>query len=110
MVLHGRAGGRGRLASEDRRLVAVGTGILILLLGWLLAGPYGLWQLYDVHRQRAQVTAQIEDSSRAVAELSQELEKLENDPAFLEQIARNRFGLVRPNEVVYDFSKTSRKK
>jgi len=41
--------------------------------------------------------------------LQGDIDKLLNDPEFLEEVARKEYNLLRKNEKVYDFSKTTEK-
>jgi cell division protein FtsB len=54
-----------------------------------------------------QETAQIEQH---INELQNEIDRLNNDPSYLEDIARKEYGLLKKNEKVYDFSKPISKK
>ncbi len=38
------------------------------------------------------------------AQLSKEIEQLQNDPAFLEEVARQKYKLLKKNEKVFEFT------
>ncbi len=62
-----------------------------------------IWQqisLSDKSRQIEQLQGEIEQANAQAEHLEQELENL-NDPEYLEKIAREKLGLVRPNERVF---------
>ena len=84
---------------------------LLLPAVLLVAGYYvvfgGEHSLLDVRRARADLAAAAieldrlrvaNDSLRAMAD------SLETDPAMLERLARERFGLIRDGEVLYRFA------
>ena len=84
---------------------------LLLPAVLLVAGYYvvfgGEHSLLDVRRARADLAAAAieldrlrvaNDSLRALAD------SLETDPAMLERLARERFGLIRDGEVLYRFA------
>ncbi|MBR5152587.1 MAG: septum formation initiator family protein [Clostridia bacterium] len=62
-----------------------------------------IWQQISLTRKGNQIDelqAEIEQATAQTEKLEQELENL-NDPAYLEKIAREKLGLVRPNERVF---------
>ncbi len=46
---------------------------------------------------------------KANKELQEEIDKLLGDPEYLEQVARKKYELLKPNEKVYDFTRKSKK-
>ncbi|MBQ2615037.1 MAG: septum formation initiator family protein [Clostridia bacterium] len=73
----------------------------------LLFGAYFcytmIWQQVALNRKSREIdalNAQIEEATRQTEQLEAELENL-NDPAYLEKVAREKLGLVRPNERVF---------
>jgi cell division protein FtsB len=82
--------------------------IALLLLG--VAFYYGVWggeySLFDLRRLDREKAAVREAIARAVIEvdsLRDLARRLENDPATIEAVARERFGMIRPGEVLYRF-------
>jgi cell division protein FtsB len=66
----------------------------------------GEYSVFDVrtmtHRQRA-AEAELLELEREVDSLEATEELLENDPATIEAVARERFGMVRDGELLYRF-------
>jgi cell division protein FtsB len=52
------------------------------------------------------VNAENADLRRNVARLRVQVDDLRTDPSAVERIARNELGLVRKNEIVFQFAKT----
>ena len=83
--------------------------ILPTLLG--LAAYYaffgGEYSLLELRHARAEIQAQEEELSvlrEEVVYLRARADSLENDPATLERLARERYGMIRPGEVLYLFN------
>ena len=89
------------------RLVLVAI-LLLLLVAASLVGDRGLIRLYQLHRTRAALTREIEQVSAANAALAEEVRALRTDPGRVEAIAREELGLVKPEEMVYEFPTTGR--
>jgi len=75
---------------------------------WILFSPgTGLLSLM---RHRAELgrlqekTAELEKENN---DLQKEIDRLQNDPGYLEKVARKEYGLLKKNERVFDFSKNA---
>jgi cell division protein FtsB len=69
----------------------------------LLLQPEGLPRLRTVQRELDQVRSENADMRRDVDRLRVEVRQLRDDPAAVERIARDELGLVRKDEVVFQF-------
>lgn len=84
------------------RLCAV---LFLLFFAWVLFSPgsglLAIWrkrqELHDLNQQNQQLEA-------SNAQLQQEIDKLQNDPAYLEEIARREHNLLKKNERVFEFA------
>jgi cell division protein FtsB len=86
-----------------RRILAA-TVAAAALYFTIFGGEYGLFALRRLERQRLQEAAAIEALRTEVAALRARQDSLENDPATLERIARERYGMVRSGERLYRFT------
>ncbi len=82
--------------------------LLLFLVATSLMGERGLIRLYQLHRTRAALTQEVEQLTAANAELEKEVRALRTDPDRVEAIAREELGLVKPEELVYEFPTTGR--
>jgi len=58
-------------------------------------------------KQLQQKTVELEKENSA---LQEEINRLQNDSEYLEEVARREYGLLRKNERVFDFSKDNSSK
>ena len=80
-----------------------GAGLLLLAAGLAV---YGGHQMLRVRAMRGEIAAMERDlvSLRArTTELSRTVERLRHDPAYVEKIAREELGYVRPDETILKF-------
>lgn len=70
----------------------------------VFGGEYGMFTVWRLERERdaeAEALAAVEAENEA---LRRYVEQLESDPATIERIARERFGMIRPGERLYRFA------
>lgn len=88
----------------QKRLFLTPLAIILFIMYFTVFGDRGLLRINHLHRdlddmQQSLKTLQVENEK-----LRGEIEALQSDRRYLESIARRDFGLVRSNEVVYQFS------
>jgi len=83
--------------------------LLLAAAGWvfytLLAGDHGYLRIRELESQRAHLDDEISQLETEVASVKQRLREATDDPYQLEKIARERYGLARPDETIYRFSR-----
>lgn len=96
-----------KLGQAERRVLRRAF-IAIVLLGvlFLLFAPGRGWFSYrSLKKELAQMEQEKERLAQENIELQKEIDKLQNDPAYLEEIARHKYGLVKEDEKIFDFSR-----
>jgi len=73
--------------------------ILICVILFIFLPSFTRWQ--DKRHQNLQYRQQIEQLKVKNRELAEEQRLLEEDPEYLEKVAREKMGLVREGEVIY---------
>jgi cell division protein FtsB len=71
----------------------------------LVLEPAGLPRLQALEKELTQVSDENADLRREIERLRVEVGELRDDPAAVERIARGELGMVRRNEVVFQFGK-----
>ncbi len=96
---------------QKRRFVkfAVIAGLAALLWVFFLpeSGILALIRQQSALHSRQQEVVKLE---RENGILQKEIKKLKDDPVYLEKIARKKYGLLKQNEQVYDFSRGNKHK
>ena len=87
---------------QGRRLLA---GAALALAGYyaVWGGEYTLLDLLRLRRDRTAAQAALADTRREVDSLRARAARLESDPATIERVARERFGMIRDGETLYRF-------
>jgi len=86
-----------------RRLPIVPVLLALLLLGFALFGDRGILRALQAGRQKAALQEEVRQLEAVNAELRREIESLRNDRRYLEAIARKELGMVKDDELVYQF-------
>ncbi len=91
---------------QENRLLKI---IIVLIVGafaWLLFAPgTGLYSLIKLRSKSSELELQTQALIKSNEELRAEIERLKHDQAYLEQVAREKYGLLKKNERVFDFSR-----
>lgn len=79
------------------------VGLAIGLLGYIfVAGEHGYLSLRKLAHQVRQIDSEIEALREANRALEGEIHSLKTDPFYIERIAREELGMIRPGEIVYE--------
>ncbi|HKL19730.1 MAG TPA: septum formation initiator family protein [Halalkalibaculum sp.] len=80
---------------------------LIMILGgfvfiWFaFIDTYSLWTRYDLSQRKDDLKQKTEQLEAETARLKQQIKDLKNDPALLERIAREEYGMKKEGETIY---------
>jgi cell division protein FtsL len=88
---------------RPRRLPLVTLLLALLLLGFAFFGDRGILRALQASRQKAALQEEVRQREAINTELRQEIESLRNDRRYLEAIARKELGMVKDDELVYQF-------
>lgn len=93
-------------ADQERRLLKIISGLLVLALLWILFAPGSGLVTYMAKRSELRtLERQVAEISQKNSDLQKDIDRLHNDPEYLERIARKEHGLLKKNERVFDFSR-----
>jgi cell division protein FtsB len=88
---------------EKRFFRVICIAATLLVSGWILFSPNGVINYRTVQKKLEAVQDENLKLSAENKLLKIEIEKLKSDPAYLEEVARKDFGLVKKNEMIFDF-------
>jgi len=78
---------------------------------WLLFAPgKGLVHLNIKSRQLAQLEMESKILVQENSDMTRDIERLQSDKEYLEQVAREEHGMLKNNEMVFDFNKKKKRK
>lgn len=95
---------RGFWGDLCERLPIVGAFLIMsLLAGTMFFNADGLPLYFQVRENRQVLIKQIEQLEYMNIAMQQDIVRIQSDPQRLEELARNRLGMVRQGETVYQF-------
>ncbi|MDH3359899.1 MAG: septum formation initiator family protein [Desulfobulbaceae bacterium] len=98
-----------RFSSQERkRFWTICCIVLGLLCLWLIFSPSGVVRYYRIRQQLESVNNEVVTLKQQNILLDEEVRRLEKDPAFVEDVARDEYGMIRKNEIIFDFSKRNK--
>lgn len=91
--------------TQEKMFIRIAIFLVTAAFAWVVFAPHigilAYLQKKSRFRSLEEKTVQLEQSNTS---LSNEIERLKNDPAYLEDVARREQGLLKKNEYIYDFS------
>jgi len=91
-------------AAKIRRMPWWPLGLVVVVLAFALFGDRGILHIYQQKRHQAELQQQLAEVEAVNAGLRQEIAVLSADRRHLERLARSQLGMVREDEVVYQFA------
>jgi cell division protein FtsB len=93
----------------QKRMYFIPAGFLAFILFFTVFGDKGLLRIYELKQDKSRIDARLIDTKNENEKLKREILALKSDRRYLESIARKDFGLVRGNEVIYQFPQEKKK-
>lgn len=87
----------------QKRMYIIPAGCLAFILFFTVFGDKGLLRIVELKQDKNKIEARLAESRTDNEKLKREIVALKSDRRYLEGIARKDFGLVRSNEVIYQF-------
>lgn len=87
----------------QKRFYLTPAAVIIFILYFTVFGDRGLLRINHLHRDRDDMQRRLQELKGENERLKREISALQTDRRYLESIARRDFGLVRGNEVIYQF-------
>lgn len=80
--------------------------LLWLLIGFIaiwfaFLDTYSLWTRYQLEREKSTLIEETQQLKNKTEELQDKIDQINNDPQKIERIARERYGMRKPDENVY---------
>ena len=87
----------------SRRTWLIPAACLAFILFFTVFGERGLLRIYEMKREKQRIELKVADLHLENQKLRLSIEALRSDRHQLERIARKELGLVKPNEIIYQF-------
>ena len=102
---------RGLSRTERRFIIRLVIVTAVLGLLWIIFAPgRGLLSYHRLQGQVDSLTMENKNLGERNAQLLREIDCLQHDDAYLEELARQKYGLLKKNEMVFEFKSSSEKK
>lgn len=75
--------------------------VIVLMSAYAVFGNRGILRIIQAQRQQQQLQQQLTEMQQQQQQLRREIERLNNDRDYWEQLARTRLGMVREGELIY---------
>ena len=92
---------------KKRRLIFLTFVVLsfIYLSISLVFGDMGLFRYLELNRTKMNLESQLSEINRQNEQLRTQLKLLKEDPFYREKLAREEYGLSKPNEYIFQYDK-----
>jgi cell division protein FtsB len=84
-----------------KRSFLVSTLLAFFAIWFLFIDTYSLMTKFQLESKKDELIERTAELEKKTSELEQKIDALENNPDLLEKIAREEYGMRKPNETVY---------
>ncbi len=84
-----------------KRSILAGTLVGFIAIWFLFIDTYSVFTRVQLNFKKDELIEKTEDYRQQTAELEKKIEELKKDPDLLEKIAREEYGMRKPDEKVY---------
>lgn len=94
------------MASDSKKFFTfLGILVVALLLFWHLFSSYGLLSYFHLKRELAELQTANDQLQEQNRQLLHDLKRFEKDDEYFSEIARKQHGMIKKNEILFDFDK-----
>jgi cell division protein FtsB len=96
---------------QRKRLVIIGVCLAFIAFLWIIFAPHmGVYSLMQQRSKLARLQVENAEIGEKSTLLEKEIEQIKNDPEYFEKVARDKHGLLKDNEMVFDFTPSKKEK
>lgn len=88
------------MTKRQNILLSISTLLLIALFIYIIFSKHGYFDLVLLKQEQSKFVQKNERLTRENLAISIEIDRLKNDPAYIESIARQELGMIRKNEII----------
>lgn len=86
---------------QNRKIFLAAGATALLALLWLIFSPWGAISYFRLKRELAEARTSNLELSETNSRMQTEITRLKTDSTYLEKVARDKYNLLRKNEVVF---------
>lgn len=95
-----------RKAGQTSKIMLAIVGAAVLYLGYsYLGGSYGFYNLWKLQRQKSALQTELAALQARQDSLKQEINRLQSDTTYIEELARTKYYMGKPGENIYIVAK-----
>ncbi len=87
----------------QKKMYLIPGGCIAFILFFTVFGDKGLLRIFELKQDQRRINSRLTEAKTENEKLKLDIVALRTDRRYLESIARKDFGLVRGNEVIYQF-------
>ena len=91
----------------QQKTIYVAIGIFMISLSFILWGKYGLIQRWSLEQEKLDLVMQVNNQHILSDSLHDAIKRLRKDTMEIERLARERYGMIKPNEEILFISSPS---
>jgi len=89
------------MTDQNRKIFLIAGIIALVILLWLTFSPWGAISYFKLERELGETRSRNHELTETNRAMTAEIDRLKNDSTYLEKVARDQYGLLRKNEVVF---------
>jgi cell division protein FtsL len=75
--------------------------VIVLMFAYAVFGSRGVLRIFQAQKQKQELQQQLAELQQQQQQLRVEIERLQKDKSYWEQLARTKLGMVREGELIY---------
>lgn len=83
---------------------------LIIIFSIIYYSPYGAKNYFEIQSELNKISSEVDGLKEQNKQLKTEIANLKSDNEYVEEVARKQFGLLKKNEMVFEFSSKNNKR
>jgi len=89
------------MTDQNRKILLIAGLSALLIMLWLTFSPWGAISYFRLERELTEARNRNLELAETNRTMTSEIDRLKHDSTYLEKVARDQYGLLRKNEVVF---------
>ena len=98
-------------SSQQKKLLRIAVCMAVITVLWVVFAPgRGFFFLHQQKKHLAELKIEQQSLSLENDKMEEDIQQLQSSKEYLEQVAREDHGMVRDNEIIFDFARKKQRK